>query len=64
MDAKKGRIVAGAALVGAGVLASRSFRAKLHQRCESACAGNCGGADDDEEPAEPKCSPPATRHAA
>ena len=38
MDAKKTAILTGAALAGAGVLASRLRGANLHERCRARCA--------------------------
>jgi hypothetical protein len=38
MDAKRLRIVTGLAVAGAGVLASRSLRIKLHKHCEGGCS--------------------------
>ncbi len=47
MDAKKATIMTGAALAGAGVLASRALGPKLHalhEHCQSACASESGDA--------------------
>ena len=62
MNAKK--LGLGAALAGVGVFAARSLGPKLHQHCQSMCAGKCGGPDDQEESAHHSCSPQATREAA
>jgi len=57
MDAKKTMIITGAALAGAGVLASRTLGPKvhaLHEHCGSmsagddGCASKCGHADETE----------------
>ncbi len=62
MNAKK--LGLGAGLAGIGMFAARSLGPKLHERCQSMCAGKCGGPDDKEESAQHRCSPPATREAA
>jgi hypothetical protein len=41
-------------LAGAGVFAARSLAPKLHDKCQSMCAGGkCGGARTSQKPAEP-----------
>ena len=58
MRAKQTKIIAGAALAGTGLLASRALGPKLHslhEHCKRTCAGKCGHADETAE---------AVRHAA
>ena len=62
MNAKKLGI--GAGLAGVGMFAAHSLGPKLHEHCQSMCAGKCGGPDDKEESAQHRCSPQATREAA
>ena len=61
MSAKKLAISAG--LAGVGVFAARAVGPKLHEHCQSVCAGGkCGGAHEGEEPhefAERRCAPEA-----
>lgn len=63
MTAKK--LAIGAGLAGAGVFAARSLGPKLHEHCQSMCAGGkCGGAHESEEPhesAEHRCAPQPVR---
>ena len=62
MNAKK--LELGAGLAAVGVFAARSLGPKLHEHCQSMCAGNCGGPHDKEESAQHSCSPKATRDVA
>jgi hypothetical protein len=59
MNAKK--LGMGAAFAGAGALAFHSFGPKkLHEKCQSACAGQHGGSHEKEAPEEPaarECCP-------
>jgi hypothetical protein len=65
MNAKK--LGFGAGLAGAGVLAARSLRPKLHEHCQSMCSERFGGAahgEEPDEPAERECCSRATPDAA
>jgi len=59
MNAKKLGI--GAGLAGVGMIAARSLGPKLHEHCQSMCAGKCGSPDNKEESAQHSCL--ATRDA-
>ena len=62
MNAKKLGLAAGLAAVG--VFAARSLGPKLHEHCQSICAGKCDGPDDKAGTARHSCSPQATREVA
>ena len=62
MTAKK--LGLGAGLAGVCVFAARSLAPKLHEHCQSMCAGKLGGPDDKEGSAQHSCSPQATREVA
>ena len=62
MNAKK--LGLAAALAAVGVFAARSLGPKLHEHCQTMCAGNCGSPDDNEGSARQCCSPQATHEVA
>ena len=62
MNAKKLGICAGLAAVG--MFAARSLGPKLHEHCQSMCAGKCGRPGDKQESVHHSCSPQVTREAA
>jgi hypothetical protein len=62
MNAKK--LGLGVGLAGVGVFAAWSLGPKLHEHCQSMCAGKCGGPDDKEGSVHHSYSPQATREVA